>query len=296
MGLLEAVAVGLGRRVEVRGIERVLRALYPCTFNTRRFVHGVRRRADGLLMELDSRNWVDWNLLFLGDYEPHLSRLWHRLAPTGGLAIDVGANIGAHTLSMARAVGATGRVLAFEPNPLVRSALICNVDLNHLDQITVFPCALGSQSGTLPLRVPTRESKEFSNLGLASLVALETPHDLIDVEVRTLDDVLDDAAIERVDVIKIDVQGYEVEALKGMRGCLARHCPVVVFEYDAWAWGEANAQVSEASDILLAAGYSLFTLDFQADRDPQPLRAGTALPGLVELMAVHPASVGRTFP
>lgn len=290
MGQLEAVAVGLGRHVNVRGVERVLRTLYPCTPTTNRFVRGVRARGDGLLMELDSRSWIDWNLLFRGDYEPHLSRLWSRLAPEGGVAIDIGANIGAHTLSMARSVGARGRVLAFEPNPLVRSALIRNLALNDINHVNVYECALGSQPGLLPLRVPKRDSEESSNMGLASLVALETPHDLIDVDVRRLDDVLDPLALDRVDVIKIDVQGYEMETLRGMGGCLERHRPVVIFEYDAWAWQHANVQPAEAFDLLRAAGYELFRLDQRAKGEPQPLASGALLPKFLDLMAVHHAA------
>src|SRR5687768_4467549 len=112
--------------------------MYPCTPTTKRFVRGVRARGDGLLMQLDSRSWIDWNVLFRGEYEPHLTALWNRLAPEGGVAIDVGANVGAHTLSMARAVGPRGQVLAFEPNPPVRAALVHNLSLNGIEHVRVF--------------------------------------------------------------------------------------------------------------------------------------------------------------
>lgn len=290
MDHLERLAGALGRHLHVRGTERLLRALYPCSPAAKRFVRGVRARNDGLLMDLDSRSWIDWNLLFRGDYEPHMTKLWGRLAPEGGVAIDVGANIGAHTLSMARAVGARGRVLAFEPNPLVRSALARNVALNTLTQVTVYACALGSGPGTLPLRVPKAGSDDFANMGLASLVALETPHDLVDVEIRSLDDVLAEQPAERVDVIKIDVQGYEMETLRGMRGCLERHRPVIVFEYDAWAWKQADASPEDAFAALHAAGYELFKMDNRARVDPQPIVGGTPLPAFVDLLAIHAGS------
>ena len=223
MDQLERVAVWLGRNLKVRGSERLLRALYPCSYATGRFVQGVRDRGDGLLMELDSRSWIDWNLLFRGDYEPPLTALWNQLAPEGGVAIDIGANIGAHTLTMAMRVGVRGRVLAFEPNPLVRAALVRNLALNGIKHVSVHACALGRESGTLPLRVPKKDSAEFSNMGLASLVALDTPHDLVQVDVRTLDSIVEPLNLDRVDVVKIDVQGYEVAALQGMLA--ARNLP-----------------------------------------------------------------------
>lgn len=103
--MLEQLAVWLGRNMKIRGSGRALSALYPCNYGIRRYVRGVRARGDGLLMELDSRNWIDWNLLFRGDFEPHLTRLLQCLATPGSVAVDVGANIGAHTLTLAQAVG-----------------------------------------------------------------------------------------------------------------------------------------------------------------------------------------------
>lgn len=294
MNPLETLAVTVGRHLNVRGSERVLRALYPCATNAKRYVRGVRARGDGLLMELDSRSWIDWNLLFRGDYEPHLTRLWRKLAAQGSVAIDVGANVGAHTLTMARAVGPRGRVLAFEPNPLVREVLVRNLALNGITHVNVFDCALGSQHGSLPLRVPKRDSEEFSNMGLASLVALETPHDLVTVDIRTLDDVLESEGVARVDVIKIDVQGYEMETLRGMRECLARHRPAVVFEYDAWAWRQALVDPKEAFELFRAAGYELFRLDGQPGTGDRPLDGSAPLPDYIDLMAIHPAGAHST--
>lgn len=245
-------------------------------------------------MELDSRSWIDWNLLFRGDYEPHLTKLWTRLASKNSVAIDVGANIGAHTLTMARCVGPGGRVLAFEPNPIVRTVLEQNLHLNGIKHVSVFDCALGSQAGSLPLRVPKRDSEEFSNLGLASLVALETPHDLINVDIRTLDDVLEAEQVERVDVIKIDVQGYEMETLRGMRECLARHRPALVFEYDAWAWRQANVQPADAFNMLDAAGYRICRLDGSTGATERPLDRKESLPDYLDLLALPSPRLGAS--
>ena len=282
---LETVAVALGRRCSIRGSERALRALYPCETTAKRYVRGIRTRGDGMRMELDSRSWIDWNLLFRGDYEPHLTRLWTRILAKNAVAIDVGANIGAHTLTMARCVGSGGRVLAFEPNPIVRQVLVRNLALNAITHVDVFDCALGSRRGALPLRVPKQDSAEFSNLGLASLVALETPHDLVTVEVQKLDDVLASLTVTRVDVIKIDVQGYEMETLHGMRDCLTRHRPVLVFEYDAWAWRQAKVEPRDAFDLLDSAGYDLFRLDGSGPTGERALDRSAGLPDYLDLLA-----------
>lgn len=249
-------------------------------------MRGIRRRGDGLLMDLDSRHWIDWNILFRGDYEPRLTRLWDRLAPLDGVAVDVGANVGSHTLTMAQRVGTGGRVLAFEPNPLVRATLERNVALNGFPQVRVFDCALGDAAGSLPLRVPKKDTPEFSHIGLASLVALDTPHDLVDVPVRPLDDVLTALAITRVDVVKIDVQGYEVATLRGMRACLQRCRPTVVLEYDAWAWERAGVGMPDAVTLLEEAGYGVFRLDDAGREGTLPIARGDRVPDFADVLAL----------
>ncbi len=284
--MLEQLAIWVGRNVKIRGSGRALSTLFPCNQSTGRYVLGVRARGDGQLMELDTRNWIDWNLLFRGDYEPQLTRLLSRLAIPGGVAVDIGANIGAHTLTLGRVVGQNGSVLAFEPNPLVRSVLERNVALNKLNSVRVFGCALGEKTGMLPLRVPKPDSAEYSNMGLASLVALETPHDLVDVPVRTLDEVFEESGLNRLDVVKIDVQGYECRVLAGMFGILERNRPAVIFEYEQWAWNKAGSNLSDAISLLDAAGYRLWGLG-GATATSIPLHDDRSIPDHSDLIALH---------
>jgi FkbM family methyltransferase len=292
---LEQLAMCLGRNANVRDTGRLLAALYPCRRDARRYVQGVYARNDGLLMQLDSRNWIDWNLLFRGDFEPHVGRLLRRLAVPGGVAVDIGANIGAHTLALAQAVGPQGKVLAFEPNPLTRSALQCNLALNALENVQVFDCALGGGPGVLPLKIPKPDSAEYSNLGLSSLVALDTPHDEVIVPVRSLDAVVEQLGLSRLDVVKIDVQGYECQVLAGMRETLARHTPAVVFEYESWAWEKAQTRLADASALFAAADYRLYRFGGEDRTVIEPL-SGQGTPEHVELLACradHPGLAER---
>jgi hypothetical protein len=255
--MLEQCAVWLGRHVTIRGSGRLVSALFPCRPNAQRYVRGVRARDDGLLMELDSRNWIDWNLLFRGGFEFEIGRLLRTLAPSGAVAVDIGANIGAHALSLAQAVGPAGTVLAFEPNPPVRAVLERNLALKQ-------------------------DSAEYSNMGLASLVALDTPHDLVDVPVRRLDDVFEQAALPRCDVVKIDVQGYECAVLAGMAGILDRYKPAVVFEYERWAWAKASMGWADAVKVLDSAGYRLWR--HEASR-LIPVQDAASIPDYSDLVA-----------
>lgn len=286
--MIENAAVMLGRRVRVPGMGRLLNWLYPCRWNSSRYIQGVRTRADGLKFEADTRQLIDWNLLFHGDYEPHMRHLFKRLMDPGGVAIDVGANVGAHTLTLANLVGASGRVLAFEPNPAIRKRLQTNIQLNGMSQVSVYAQALAEENGCLQLRVPKAGSVESSNPGLASLVALETPHDLVDVEVRRGDDVVDDAGMSRLDLIKIDVQGYEMQVLHGLVSTVDRFKPAVLFEFEDWAWRAANSTLSDAIALFEQRSYTLWRIA----ADARLARFGNGAPH-VELLALHDADPRR---
>ncbi len=281
--MIENVAIMMGRRVHLPGVGRLLRWLFPCRWDSRKYIHGVRTRADGLKFEADTRQLIDWNLLFHGDYEPHMRQLFSYLTGPGGVAIDVGANVGAHTLTLASLVGAAGRVLAFEPNPAIRKRLLFNAQLNGMSQVAVYAQALAEESGCLQLRVPKVGSAESSNPGLASLVALETPHDLVDVEVRRGDDLVGDAGISRLDLIKIDVQGYEMQVLHGLVSTVDRFKPAVLFEFEDWAWRAANSTLDDAVAFFGRRSYTLWRVDSRG----RLVCLGNDAPPHAELVALH---------
>lgn len=259
--MLEGFSVLLGRHVQIRGVGRLLSALYPCRTDSRRYVHGVRSRADGMKVDIDTRQLIDWVTYFHGMYEPQMSTLFEKLLGRDGVAVDVGANVGAHTLTLSRLVGANGRVVAFEPNPAIREKLHRNVQLNALGNVSIFGCALGEFPDVLQLRVPRKDSFEGSNPGLASLMALDTPHDCVDVTVRRFDDVADELALQRLDLIKIDVQGYEQQVLKGMDASLRRFRPAVIFEFEEWAWKKSGSTWEGVYAQLSRLQYEIWQVD-----------------------------------
>lgn len=285
--LLERLVKQGAKLGRLRGVGRTMRLVYPAGVGSRRFVRGIRRRADGLLMDVDSREVIDWCVIFYGEYEPHMRGLLERALGAGDVAIDIGANIGAHSLTMARLVGPAGRVLAFEPNPPVRRRLQRNVELNDLLQVTVIPRAAGACSARLQLMVPAEDSREGANPGLASLVALETPHTIVDVDVSPLDAVADALQVGRVAVIKIDVQGYECQVLQGAKKTLGVSAPVVMFEYEPWAWSRAGTTYEDARRLLESFSYDLWCVGAVAGGETRlvPLKAEPA--DHAEIVAIH---------
>ena len=152
-------------------------------------------------------NPTEWGLVFMGARQDHVGRDVI-IAPlrAGDVFLDVGANCGAYALFAARAVGPAGRVIAIEPMPEMLRRLRYNVAVNGFGNIEVVPTAVGPEAGTATLFV------DEARRGLSSMEALDgaTP---LQVPIATLLSVVERAGVDRVDALKIDIEGYEDRAL-----------------------------------------------------------------------------------
>jgi FkbM family methyltransferase len=143
-----------------------------------------------------------------------LVELLTQFTPTGGAAVDAGAHIGFVTVHLARAVGRQGRVFAFEPEAGSRSVLAANLERNSVaGHVTVFPQALGAGPATATLHVSGGGEG-------SSLAPVAGERGAAEVEIVALDDVLADG--QAIDVVKLDLEGGETAALRGMRRILER--------------------------------------------------------------------------
>ena len=167
------------------------------------------------------RSNVSKRILTTGRTEPLFTRMVQRLVRPGAHVADVGANIGYFTRVMAVAAGPTGRVWSFEPVAQPRRYLAHNVALNGFTGVHVDPRALADFNGPGYLTLPAYRLKR--DLTGKEKIAFE-------VEVGRLDDVAPELGIDRLDLLKIDIEGAELRALEGMRGCLERWRPLLAIE------------------------------------------------------------------
>jgi FkbM family methyltransferase len=150
--------------------------------------------------------------------------IYKRVLPSAGVAIDVGANIGIHSLVMSKCVGAHGRVYSYEPSPPIASKCEANLALNQVQNVVVRHTGVGE----CPCMMRFSDRSGEFNIGLSCF----GPEGTEDIYVSSLDaDCRDEP---KVDLIKIDVEGMELDVLRGARALLDRCNPALVLEWNDW--------------------------------------------------------------
>ena len=187
--------------------------------------------------------------VLLGSHEPMVQEGLRRSVPRGGVVFDLGANIGFMTLVAARLVGPTGAVVAFEPEPRTAAALRVNAALNGFDNVRVFEAAAGRADEAAELLVV--DDPLWTRL--ASVGEHERATGRLQVPVVSLDRAIADGELPVPDVVKIDVEGAELDVVAGMRTTLEQHRPVVICEMH----GKNEAFCA----LLESLGYRVVNLD-----------------------------------
>jgi FkbM family methyltransferase len=218
-----------------------------CRVTIDRDIEVVRNRLRWLLNPADFEHG---GLFWLGSKDPwdlyHLRRL---LGP-GSVFFDIGANFGYYAVAVATALDGRCRVYAFEPNPKTYARLVRHIEWNGLeDQVLPVALALSDHRG------PATLIERPDNSG-ASRIGDDAPG--IAVDVTTLDAFCVEKGVERVDLIKIDVEGLEARVLRGGRHTITRLKPAIVIEF--WTTGLARAQstVEEVALSLSELGYQMY--------------------------------------
>ena len=158
-----------------------------------------------------------------GVWEPEVTEYICPRMAIGMTMIDIGADIGYYTLFFARRVGKPRRVIAFEPSPSAREMLERNIRLNNYGNVTVCDFALFSRNGWVILESP----RELSRINPS-----KNSHVIngIEIQTRVFDECVSEFSIHRMDLVKIDVEGAELDVLRGMRHALEKYHPALLVE------------------------------------------------------------------
>jgi FkbM family methyltransferase len=273
---LSPLAPVLGQRVPLRGPARLLHRSYLRTSRQPgAFVTQLTTQA-GDVFEADLASAIEWQLWAFGGFEKHFAELFARLVQPGDRCIDVGANIGLHTVRLARLVGAEGEVIAIEPDQELARRAEHNLELNQASaQARVITAAASDRSGdTVQLYRPDTAD---TNRGRASVMH----HAYLTGPAATVPTVtLDEISPGPVALIKIDVEGHEAAVVHGAADTISRHTPSIVFEYAPQLLGDP---CESPFGWLADRGYRLFRI--RCDRGRLSGRGRLALDYLPELPA-----------
>jgi FkbM family methyltransferase len=217
----------------------------------------TRTIAGGRAAGLKLAGWVAADPDFgRGVYELPIQDAIATALSDGDVFYDVGANIGFFSLIAARAVGSGGHVYAFEPVPRNAAAIRRSLALNGFDRIDVYAVAVGARSGRSALRLAR-------HIGGAALVSTDPPPDLcgeLAVDVVALDEAIARWRLRPPSLVKIDVEGAELEVLQGMTRTLQTVRPTVIYEIDAAAVESLERKAAALAGFMKAFDYDLKAL------------------------------------
>jgi len=185
----------------------------------------IVRGRDAVYLVNENDAYVGRSLIEYGEYCEEEFRILQQMCGTGSFIAEVGANIGAHTVRMAKQVGISGRIIAFEPQPVVFQTLCATVALNSLMNVDCYPFALAEAEETA--RFPAIDYRVANNFGGISFETL--PQGVIPIPVRRFDD---SYLHGRLDLLKLDVEGMELRVLKGTQQSIERFRPYIYLEND----------------------------------------------------------------
>jgi len=243
------------RRVRYRLAKLLLAVACP---KGRRHAGLVVHDVPGGRMALDLSASLEYSLFFRGCHEPEIGSLIERSAPEGGVCLDVGANVGAHTLVMARAVGPRGRVIALEPHPEICARLRRNLELNGLEQVEVVEAALFDADGERTLHGFARGAFQQ---GISSLVdGIVEGGESLEVRTVTARTLAGRHGLERCDLVKIDAEGAEPAILRELDPLIESSRPFLIFEIRRERWVEQGEDLDRVLRRLRELDYELHSV------------------------------------
>jgi FkbM family methyltransferase len=238
----ERLAARIGTRMTPSGSDEVL----------------VGTTTQGFKMNLFLGDPEQRQIYFSGQYEHRTADVFKMALRPGDVVIDGGANIGYYSLLSATLVGKTGGVHSFEPIPETFQALNANVRLNDFTNLHLNQIALSDHAGELQFEVPVDE-QTHQQLGWAATQILLGRGPVVRVPAMTLDDYAASQGIGHIRLVKLDLEGGELEAIKGMRRLLSTHAiDYLITESNAWLLEHRHMSGQEVIEELTGQGYRLY--------------------------------------
>lgn len=277
----------LFRKLPITQIKLFLaRILYLLTT----LVFGKKRRIinrNGLFFEADLSEGLDLSLFIFGNFQKHVSENSYLKIPDESVIFDVGANVGIMALQFAKAAP-KGKVYAFEPTHYAYNKLQRNLELNtQIDNVITIQTFVSRESSAQhQLKAYSSWKVDGKRADNKHPVHGGTAMPASDVHAVSLDDFCEREKISRLDFIKIDTDGYEMDVLFGAAGCIKTFKPQIIFEIGLYVMEEHNITFMDYWDFFKGMNYELFD---SANKKPvNPLNYQKLIPakGTIDILAL----------
>ena len=220
---------------------------------------------------IDPKDHIGYTMATQGSWESYLTEIISRIVMPNWVAIDAGANFGPHTITLGKSLK---KVYAFECQKIIYNQLCANIMLNGLDyKVDTFNVAVGDKKETKQLwKIEFEQQKDgFCNWGGRGIEQDFIPYDINFDEYRENDQVqvetLDSYNFDQCDLIKMDIQGYELKALIGGKNLINKHKPVLLLENECKEKTELEQNI-KTKQHLINLGYEVYRLEFDPIKFP----------------------------
>lgn len=240
-------------------------------YRTVHMIRAIGNRTDrcvvtrgGVAYDLDLGQGIDF-AIYLGNlFERSTRRALSELVLPSATVLDIGANVGAHTLHLAKCVGPQGNVLAFEPTEFAFRKLVRNLEINPdlKSRVSPYNCFLAAEDkadvpaaiySSWPLRdAPQNSDEDFHAKHLGQAMPTKI------AQARSIDSILTERGAPRVQLVKLDVDGFECEILRGAKMLLQESHPIFVMELAPYVLKERGASLAELLDVFASYDYRFY--------------------------------------
>lgn len=204
---------------------------------------------DGLVCLVNTKDLIGWKIFFFGEYENDTNKILELYLKQDDIVLEAGANIGSETLLISKILN-KGTIYCFEPNPYSFERLKINISINELKNVYAYDYALGEADSKIKFHI---YPKGFCNSGMSSkYMETSITHEITVIQ-KTVDTFVHENNITKLDFIKMDIQGAEMDLLNGASETLKRFKPTIFTEAC-----EPYNDTKQLYEILVSLGYDVF--------------------------------------
>jgi FkbM family methyltransferase len=205
----------------------------------------------GGLMWLKTENYIDKCIIETGFFEKDLTEVAKKLVKPGDCILDVGANIGYYSLIFSRLTGTTGKVICFEPTDFYGKVLRSNIEVNKYTNLEIVKVGLSNKEEEINIHIGG-STASIHNPGNFLNESVENIH------VTTLDNFIESHPLNKIDLIKLDVDGHEPIFFEGAWKTIEKFNPIIMMEVSHMHYLEAGYPVWEFYESLVSKGYKIY--------------------------------------